>query len=290
MDIYIQKNGAFSVVIPKGKPVTEFGFNAGNLEKSTGQHLKPSGLPIDIPSLFINENEKQRFFRLISISGHGSYPGFPEALNPEQPGVIAGIPTNEFQKTLKDLKEKNTAFLLLFSCYSAGTNVANIHLPEETLPYPIYVNSSFDLPTKEITRSVGIDMPSSGGYDRTKVLVEVQKLIFPTDPLHALLRTVPRQLTQRDRESLSRIMDYPFLVSKFTNLGTLFLPSNKSDIPKVAYTLANPKDILDVTRAYQKEIAFLNKDAKEKTLRDTQMGSKATYSQIPLRLVAGYNS
>ena len=220
---------------------------------------------------------------MIQFCGHGSYPGSPKELDPEQPGTIAGLSPLKFQQILQALRDKNIAFMLIQSCYGGGTHSADIHLPDHTLPCPIYVNSSFDLATYDIYYNIeGQGVQTSGEYDTSKVLTEVQKMLFPSFPNNAPLRAVPRQLTLRDRNNLARIMDYPFLASKFTNLGTLFLPANKPDIPKVAYALAISEEILDVTRAFQKEKTTLNADARDKALKDTQIDRKGYLFTNPI--------
>jgi hypothetical protein len=241
----------------------------------------PSGrahlLSSDISSLFVNENEKQRFFRCIAFSGHGIYPGAPQDLGSNPPGEIAGLRTDEFQNTLSALRDKNMAFMFLRSCYSGGTNIADIHLPDQTLPCPIYVESSFDLPSSIKTRT-----PGEEEYDATKVLNEVQKMLFPPRASGAPFETLPRQLSRVDRENLSQVMNYSEAALNFSNLGSLLLPSNARDIPKVAYSLANPEEILDVTRAHQKNKTGLQQEDLVKPLEDQNLNRKGYLFSDPI--------
>lgn len=281
VDLYIQNNRDVCVIVPKDMPLEEYGFNSKALELSKGEHLEPAKLPLDLPSIFINENEKLRFFRLVSFSGHGNYPGTSDGLNQEIQGIIAGIPIRDFQKILSDLKDLNTAYMLLCSCYSGGTNSADIHQLDETVSFPIHITSSFDVPSLEIYRQ-GEEIAYNEGYDRTKVLDHIQKLLFPELARRNPWQILPRQLTQKDRETLSRVMDYPFLGSKFANLGTLILPANRSEIPKVAYSLANSGEILDVSRAYQKKRSTLNYHLERGDLLDTCMERKGYLFTDPI--------
>jgi ankyrin repeat protein len=248
VDIYLQKEGDLCVIIPKDKSLTDLGFNAEHLEISKGEHLTPSGYSLqiaqDIEALLINETEKQRFFRLIEFSGHGTYSENPEGLDLSQSGEIAGLSTADFQQSLSSLKDKNMVFMSLSSCFSGGTNSVDIHLPDQTVPCPIYIHSSFDTVTSTIDYN--------DEYDMTSILERAQKMIFRPRNQGLPFITQPRQLIEADKQKLSLITNISDPTNKFTNLGTLLLPSNKADIPKVAYTLANPEQILDVSRAYKK--------------------------------------
>ncbi len=280
VDIYVQKGGDLCVVIPKGKSLLDFGFNADHLEISNDKHLTPSGhspqLDQDIKTLFINETEKKRFFRLIDFEGHGSYPGHPDKLDTTQTGTIAGLSTPDFQKCLSSLKDKNMVFMFLGTCFGGGTNLESIHLPDETIPCPIYVESSFDVMTTAI--------------DNTAILETLQKMMFPTGNQNSAFIPWPRPLTEADKRHLSLGMNLSNPAYKFSNLGTLLLPSNKKDIPKAAYALANPEEILDVSRAYNKERASLNFQETLQPLEDKDPDRKAYFFSDPIVPFGLHNS
>lgn len=246
VDIYLQKQGDLCVVIPKGKSLLEFGFNPGNLEISTGAHLIPTSQPLQIATgieqILINETEKERFFRLIEFDGHGLSDHFTNS-GIAQPASIAGLSKEEFQQVFAALNDKNLAFMSLGSCFSGGTNSLSIHLPDQTVPCPIYIQSSFD--------TIIGKTPRIDSHDTTCILDYVEKTIFPVRKNQDPYITEPRQLTKAHEEDLSLLWDVSNPALSFMNLGTLLLPSNKADIPKVAYTLANSEQILDVSRLYR---------------------------------------
>ena len=280
VDFYVQKGGDLCVVIPKGKSLLDFGFNGDHLEISNDKHLSPSGYSLqldqDIKTLFINETEKKRFFRLINFGGHGSYPGHPNELDTTQTGTIAGLSTPDFQKCLSSLKDKNMVFMFLGTCYGGGTNLESIHLPDETIPCPIYVESSFDVSTTTI--------------DNTAILETIQKMMFPTGNQNSAFIPWPRPLTEADRQHLYLGMNLSNPAYKFSNLGTLLLPSNKKDIPKVAYALANPEEILDVSRVYNKERVSLNFQEALQLLEDKNPDRKAYLFSDPIVPFGLHNS
>lgn len=256
-DVYTHKNGALCVVIPKGKSLEEFGFDPKELEISKGEHLNPSEhamhVPEELSAILLNETDKQRFYRFIDCAGHGYYPGTPNELNSNSPGMIAGQTVDEFQKTLAALKDKNLAFLFIQSCYSGGTNISDIHLPDQTLPCPIFAASSFDVQSTAARFE---------GYDATRILNAAQKMLLPPRSRGSRFENLPRQLSKGNREKLSQVMDYDYATHKLNNMGSLLLPSNMRDIPKVAYALTNPEEILDVSRAHQKARGVLHDGAK----------------------------
>jgi ankyrin repeat protein len=272
VDIYVHKKVELCVVIPKGKFLKDLGINSDCLEISKGEHLTSSGFPLqiaqDIQTLLINETEKHRFFRLIELNGHGLYPKGLKGLDLTKQGTIAGLPIIEFQQTLSSLKEKNMVFMSLNSCFSGGTNSTDIHLTDHTISCPIYIQSSFDTVTRSIL--------DADEYDTTPILDEVQKMMFPPRNEGVPFIAQPRQLAEVDRQKLSLIMNISNPANKFTNLGTLLLPSNKKDIPKVAYTLANPEQILDVSSAYRKA------ENKPRVLEDKHLNRKAYLFSDPI--------
>jgi hypothetical protein len=269
-DIYLQKTGDLCVIIPKGQLLKDLGFNSDNLEISKGEHLISSGHTLnvvqDIKSLLINETGKERFFRLIAFKGHGAYPGFPNRLDTTRQGVIAGLSVKEFQESLLSLKEKNMAFMHLLSCYSGGTHSVDIHLPDQTIPCPICVQSSFEIPT----------YPS----DSTPILKKAQKILFPLTSQVSSFDVFPRPLKKIDRQKLAHKINSSSSVS-FSGVSTLFLPSNKRDIPKVAYTLVN-EEILDVSRAYKENEALGKTERRPKYLRDKNISRKAYLFSDPI--------
>src|SRR5262249_42467671 len=148
----------------------------------------------DLSSLLINDNEKQRFFRLVAFSGHGKYPGYPKDIDSKSTSKIAGLPSSDFQEVLAALKDKNMAFMFLSSCYSGGTNLVDIHLSDYTIPCPIYVDSSFDMTT------VVVDTPYV-----TEILDKVRQMIFPVRSSGSPFETSPRQLAKSSRDKLSLV-------------------------------------------------------------------------------------
>ena len=247
LDIYVQKTGDLCALLHKGQSLDEWGFNADSMTRSHGVHWLPcklkTQLALDIEALLMNESEDRRFFRLVAFSGHGSYPGHPHELDTKQRGFIAGLDSHDFQQVLLALKGKNLAFMYLSSCYAGGTNSTAIHLPDKTLPCPVYIQSSFDTIT-----AADFQVTSANQYDGAMVLQAAQKMLFATNSTRDFLSITPRHLTSHDRLKLSKLPCYMNLAEKFTNLVTLILPSNKEDIPKIAYCLADNVDIVDVSR------------------------------------------
>ena len=242
-DIYLQRGGNLTAVVPQGQSLEKWGFDPDSFKLSENEeYMKPSKHPLDfahdIKSLLINETTKKRFFRLISFAGHGAYPGTWDASISE--GFIGGVTETEFQKILLSLKKKNLAFLHLSSCMSGGTNSTSIHLPDGTIPCPIYIQSSFDILTHgEMNENTPYE------YKFALILKKAEKMLFP----HSFFSVTPAPLTKTDRNKLSSIINILNPAHKFTNLGTLLLPSNRNDIPKVTYTLAQKNEILDVSVA-----------------------------------------
>lgn len=269
VDIYVQKKGDLCAVIPKGDSLEEYGFAADQFELSTGQHLKPSGHSLkiaqDLKSVLVSETKDERFFRLVDFHGHGSYPGFPEQIDETLKGKIAGLPAQELQDSLLALKERNMVFMALGSCYAAGTNITDIHLPNQVISCPIYVHSSFDTVTYT--------------HKSTPLLKAAEKLLFPRRLQGQMYVQSLRQLTKSDRQKLMHMPIKTDPAYKFTNLGTLLLPANQQDIPKVAYTIADPEEILDVSRA-QRENG--NSIEGLKTLEDKNASRKAYVFSDPI--------
>ncbi len=251
--IYTQNNGDLCVILPKGTSPGEWGLNTESLVESQGQHLQPSSearpIAVDLKDLFIQETDTHRFYRLVALSGHGSYPGSPQELNLNKEGTIAGLPTLDFQDVLFELAAANLAFLQLSSCYAGGTNSTSIHLPDRSLPFPTYIQSAFE------TISTA-DFPCSTDKSSylENILEEAKALLFGRHPEKDNMLIVPRRLTPQDRKKLCRSSPYANITDKINNLATLILRASKGDTPKIAYALANHRDIFDVSSETRRRV------------------------------------
>lgn len=279
-DIYIQKNGDLCAVIAKGSSLSSQGFHEDSFKLADSEeYLKPSARPLkfhkDIRTLLVNETEKQRFFRIVSFWGHGTYPGYPGDLNSKKTGIIAGLPEMCFRKSLTSLKEKNMAFMHLMSCYSGGTLSTRIHLGDKTVPCPVYIQSSFDVSTV-----IHTDLQSE--YDSVRLLQVANNILFPSLRKGSPLTTYPLSLTAADRKRLSSLYEYSYTIRHFTNIGALLMPSNRKDIPKVVYPAVEDKEILDVSRAFNKLKASCHSEHWPTALEDSSLERKAYLFSEPI--------
>jgi ankyrin repeat protein len=236
VDVYMPESEEeqLCLILPKGHDPKKMGFSVKGLKKWGGQqklqpddyvvsHSKDLQIKEELNKLLLEETPKKRFARIIVFNGHG--------LNPtnKQKGVIAGLPVEEFQETLTAVKKKNLSFLYLVTCFGGGENATQVQLSNQTLPCPVYIQSSFE--------AVSHSNLMCSYYP---VLQEAEKQLIPPNSIGH-----PKSLTHAGIEKLTKM--YPLeknLVYTY-NLPTLLLPANKSDIPKAVYGLSR-KQIVDM--------------------------------------------
>lgn len=246
-DIYLQKEGGLAVILPKEGSLEAFGFDSSQVEKWDKKRLEEKTLDFDqdINSLLLEETPDHRFFRMIYLMGHGGYN------KSQQEEYIAGLNVPEFQKAMKVLDEKNTAFLSACSCFIGGENSTLVSLPNESIPYPLHLYSSFDVVTggtNIFTSSSNTEISNSFSKHAhfMPLLEEVEKLLFPSKAV-----LTPQPLNQGHFKKLEQTQKIKNDIIALTNLGTFFLPS-PSSVPKVAYS-PQREEIVDVSRSLRKE-------------------------------------
>lgn len=272
VQIYVQKQGDLCLLMPSWRTLQSLGFNEDQFELSEGEHWKPSGHPLrladDLKAALISETSNEKFLRFVEFQGHGSYPGYPNDFDASQEGIIAGLPMQEFQECLISLKERNMAFMVLGSCYAAGSNITDIHLPNQIIPCPIYVCGSFETVTYS--------------ENTLPILKAAEKMVCPSKVHDSNPIALHRHITKSDMKRLMRLPSHTKPALKFSNLGTLLLPANLQDIPKVAYTLADPEEILDISRAQRERWSSLHSEELQKTLEDKNPSRKAYVLSEPI--------
>lgn len=249
-DIYVQKNGALVLVLPKGTLPSQLGFNTDkNFEKWDKPLSTIPPIPLnfseDVNQLFLKNQEDHAFERIISLQGHGSSPN--KELGIEE-GQVAGLPMQEFQKGLQVLKENHMQFLHVFSCYSGGINSTQLHTPEGITPCPILVESALDIPA----------FSSPGSY--MDFFNKVENLLYKAELKEPKLA---KHLLQSDLLSIAKktpLHQSSSLNNYLNSLATTLLPTNVSDIPKVSYSLPTLNKVLDLKSKFKlplKEIVVL---------------------------------
>src|SRR5262249_20874611 len=138
---------------------------------------------------------------------------------------------------------------------------------DNTVSCPIYVQSSFDVPT-----IIGIKLPRE--YNLVPILQDAQKILFPSSSKESPFVANPFQMKPKDYHKFTYLKKIFVPTRKFCNIGTLLLPSNRSDIPKAAFTLGDPEDILDVS--------FVHKANRTETIEDANPARKAFLFSDPI--------
>ena len=235
-DIYVQKNGSLCVIIPQGQKLEELGFSSANLEKTDINGAKSTVLTRkiaeDLKHILIDSTEKGKFERLLVYVGHGS-----------SGSMIAGLSIKEFQKGLEVLKP---AFVFVQSCFS-GRKVPDIHLPDETIPCPVFIRSSFDMSSK------------SSPTDRfpTDTLQIAEKLLFCKTG--SAPQVFPRQMNKALLQlEVSKLSEQ----TNIHNLPQILMPAPRKDIPKVSYRGFATDEVVDVS----KEKTQIRKQGKVRNL------------------------
>lgn len=241
-DVYVQRNGGFILVLPKGENPSKLGFNTNEIEKWT----KPlSEIPVtsldfskDVDGLLLKDQEDLQFDRIISLQGHGSSPHSETIL---EEGQVSGLPISEFQKGISTLKDKNMIFLHIFSCHAGGVNTTQLHTSEGTVPCPILVESSVDIPAYASS--------SSAGYD--KMFTKAEKLLFKKSQMDKRMPKSLQHASQADMFKLAHLTPLHQTQNPANYLNSLsmtILPSNVSDVPRVSYSMPTLGLVFDVNK------------------------------------------
>lgn len=235
-DIYVQHEGSFILVLPKGSDPQSLGFNFHSSERWSKSVADITNTPLkfdDISTMLLDQHQEKNFHRTIAFSGHGGSLYYTEP-------HIAGLKVDEFQQALKILTEKKMAFLSLHTCFGGGENAHAIKLTDDTIPCPTVIFSS--------TENVAIIEP---GY--LKILDKIQNKLF--DPVLSNQIPLPAQaLTKKWMSMRVNKTTSPYPVN---NMNSFLLPKNRSDIPSIVQILPdatvcdiaqelknNPKEIL----------------------------------------------
>ena len=248
-DLYLQKTGGLVLILPKGMDVKEQGFEVENLVKTPRFRSDQLGdrsfnFVKDLEKIFEKkEDHESGVYRLINLTGHG------QSKLQLKEHRIAGLPAKIFQEGLEVLKNRDTLFLGITSCFSGGANAEDIHHPDGTVKFPIYVHSS--------TEAIALAAMPGIGYKG--MLEEVERRLFGPE-----LREVPytelnlTSLTQTDIQAIGRASPVGAAGEEMNkianvdvemhNLGTVFFPSNVADIPKIANTVTVSSHIVDIHR------------------------------------------
>jgi ankyrin repeat protein len=232
IDIYIPESETdqLCLIIPKGQDPQKLGFSIKELKKWDNQQKLQSDACItsrsedlniqsELNKLLLEETLKKRFSRIITFGGHG--------LNPKskQKGLIGGLSIERFQDALTAIDKKNLSFLYLITCFGGGENATQVHLSDQTIPCPIYIQSSFD--------SVSYVNLFRSYYP---ILKEAERQLIPPNSIGH-----PKSLMPEGIEKLTNMYTAGKNFEYAHNLPTLLLPAHKSDIPKAAYGLSREK-------------------------------------------------
>lgn len=229
-DIYVQKNGGFILVLPQGSNPKELGFNTEENFIKWTEPLKnipitPLNFSEDINALFLPEQEDCEFNRVISLNGHGISPTEENSLNESQ---ITGLSVPEFQKGLKTLQDNGMIFLHLFSCYLGGINSTKLHTLEGTIPCPILVESSIDIPAYSSKAHYG------------EMFTKVEKLLLKENLDNKKMPKQIHPLSRKDMMDIAKSTPLHLTEDKghyLDSLSTTIFPTSLEDVPKVRYTL-----------------------------------------------------
>lgn len=244
VEIYSMKDGGLLLWVPEGVKVEDLGIDLTEFEKL------PKGSKIameafnptqDLKRALAQPKNAPEVHRLIVALGHGS----PETMVEAR---IAGLPAHVFQDVLGVLTENGLAFLTLISCFSGGENVTKINIPSGIVPCPMLVWNA--------TESVAMGTPDSFKIVAKQHQTMGSQLFSPL----ASGRT-PRQPHPVSQNTIREIGMQAFNLNlksveealQLQNLQTILLPSNKADIPKVAYTGARPEKIFDLDDAIRRQ-------------------------------------
>lgn len=216
-DLYTQAEGPLCVIVPKGQHPEDLGFQHTCLTVMPYTKAKtrtPSAnIPQNLKNILKDSNPEGKFARLVFISGHGSYPGFPHALDPSQEGKIAGMSLRDYQESLDAL---NPVFAVNSSCFFGG-NIDHASFPQGIIRCPILVRSTFAI--------------SSLALRGDQLLREAEGLLFGKNAFRAGFH-FPSQLQQKDmRDVMRKLSKQP----RLENLPQVIMPANLKDIPKVPY-------------------------------------------------------
>lgn len=232
-DIYEQENGQFILILPKNSNMPSLGFNAESLKPTKVDDLlnkeivePTANIELNLKQLFINETDDKIFKRAIVLDGHGIFPSQDRA------GYITGIEVPVFQNVLQILKDYNTSFLAVQSCFSGGANATDIHLPDETIPYPILLVGA------------ATEDPTQGPVNGAKSLLQksIQFLFKGKEGKLTETSLTQNHLHQITNEIIPR-QNAPTFISTF------FLPKSAKDIPQIAYT--STQEALDLGKTMQ---------------------------------------
>ncbi len=216
--LFTREDTGIVVVAKSEQQLLENGIVGFTLYTDSVTKLPPKqvNLATDLEQCLVKEVDGKPIRRSVIWYGHGS----PETI--DQKAHIAGLAPSDFRKTLDCLHDVGTDFLLLNTCFGGGENLGAIYGAKSgTIPMPILVQSSLDIPTNEKVGSL-----------RTKgaMLDKVQNHLYGAQGNGS--PTAKRPLTQSCVRNLFQESDFDV-----TAMPTLLLPTTKADIPKVAYTV-----------------------------------------------------
>jgi hypothetical protein len=246
--IYYQQKGKaerLMLILPKVATADHLGFKIGG-DSFNGNPLvkwrgKDASFPLNkefnfnknLQQIFLPEEEDRGFYRIVKATGHGRYAGSMVGLNPE----------GEFQEFVKVLKNHQTVFLGLTSCFLGGTNSTKI----EEIPFPIFVESSMDVGayTSALLSNSSINDEFAINLDKVK------QFLFPLLSDKTQAYRSPKPISNAQISHCVNISSYYQVKGTFSNLGTIFQPTPPG-VPKIANTISTANLTLDISQAVKK--------------------------------------
>lgn len=245
--ILFQKKGGLALIISKQTDLSSVGFNPEAFfipQTMAACSSFALNAAADLEDILLNDQKEIKFQRLVSFIGHGN--SEHEDSNGNKVGLIAGLPMDAFQDSLKSLKDKNLVFLYLLSCRAGGKNLKNIRLQDGTIPCPILVSSS----TEEVA-----------------LFIEWQNPFPLLDQAEALLYEAKKESRSIHLDDMAVLATKSQLFYKnpkyfLLNLPLSLMPTSLKDVPAPAYHLGLPDTVLNVH-------AFLKQQAQDKKTIDS---------------------
>jgi len=228
--LYYQKNGDFCLALPPNSKPENFGF-CGTLPKWNRPFFSiPKFRETSSNEGFLDVfdfSQEVYYPKLVSLCGHGSYPGYPHEVDVNQPATIALLSAARFNQFIDVLEYIDTKALSLITCHAAGTNSTKLHNSRGTIPFPIFVRGAFE------------SSVTTAGYTGAQFFRSASKVLFSR---------FSRQLQPKELASLASVHDAKFLEDTTTYYG----PTNRSDIPKVGSLSSANNNIIDLDERVKK--------------------------------------
>ena len=243
--VYVQEPGGLALLIPPHTSPQDFGMA---LELKWTKKIVDMSLsftdPIDdFSRIFLDDTETTIYRRLFAVHGHGL----------SDPAYVCGLTSSKFQQFLEVMNMKGAGMGIVTSCYAGGASSQSYRIPEGGLPFPLIVRGAIESTARGTKYNSYNHLIDATYTNIPAALLRSKMFLFPANSSG---RTHPKhkQLTLNQLKDIAKHGLTPHVNSAILELSTfhtLFLPTNISDIPRIAHYFATGENVLEADAALQ---------------------------------------